>query len=254
MMRMNDGIYPFATSVDSLGDDILQIALAANDADLYAVKGDNESVTFALINPADDANDAPFAADADIQYNAASEHTLTFRFEADNTTIKDGTVSVRIPSGWSPTPVLPNDDGDNAGRVTAKMYANEAVRRWRILWILPTGTVIAKEEISVGRTITLTVDKLPIDGVIVVTYHTTTVQRNADTVDFIGEFKTRSGARSRRAGRIEVEVLNVENGSGNCNHYYCDNPPLFCKSWQCRQQDYSEVYRSRNDGWRSSDP
>ena len=173
---------------------------------LYAVKGDNESVTFALLNA--EETPAPFGAEDDIQYHAASEQTLTFRFVADNTTIKDGTVSVRIPSGWSPTPVLPNDDDNNVGRVKVTIDATESV-------LAPIPWLLIKEKISAGRTITITVDKLPVGGIIDVTYHTTTVQRNADTVDFIGEFKTRSGARSRRAGRIEVEVLNVENGSGN---------------------------------------
>ena len=76
-----------------------------------------------------------FDADADIQFNAASEQTLTFRFTADTTTIKGGTVSIRMPSGWSPTPVLPNDDDDNAGRTKATMYDNDANAYW-ILAIL----------------------------------------------------------------------------------------------------------------------
>ena len=45
-------------------------------------------------------------------------------------------------------------------------------------------------------------------------YSDADVQANADTVDIIGEFKTTSGARSRRAGRVEVEVTNVADGSG----------------------------------------
>ena len=48
-----------------------------------------------------------------------------------------------------------------------------------------------------------------------VTYTDAIVQHNADTVDIIGEFRASPADRiDRRAGRIEVEVLNVEDGSG----------------------------------------
>ena len=113
-----------------------------------------------------------------------------------------------MPSGWTPTPVLPNDDDDNPGRTKATID-NDADRG--------TGDPVALAEAKVGpgRTTTITVDALQEGGAIDITFHDITVQRNADTVDFIGEFKTRSGARSRRAGTVEVEVLNVEDGSGS---------------------------------------
>ena len=83
-----------------------------NDARLYAVKGDNENVTFELLNTFQDPADppVPFVANADIQFHAADEETLIFRFTAVNTAIKGGQVSFEVPQGWT-TPVLPNDDG-----------------------------------------------------------------------------------------------------------------------------------------------
>ena len=68
--------------------------------------------------------------------------------------------------------------------------------------------------IGYGRTVTIPVEMLPQDGTITVTYTDATVQPNADTVDIIGEFRTRSGASQRRAGRIEAEIRNVADGSG----------------------------------------
>ena len=66
-----DGIYPFATTIDTPGDRqrmATRIALetdAANDAykdaRLYAVLGNNESVKFELVNPASDASAPPNA-------------------------------------------------------------------------------------------------------------------------------------------------------------------------------------------------
>ena len=106
---------------------------------------------------------------------------------------------------------LPNADADNDGRLTATQYANDAA-----FTAEPnTGVAIAAEDITGGRTVTVTVDALPKGGFIDVVYTDGVVQYTADTVDIIGEFKTRSGANARRAGRVEVEVTNVADGSGS---------------------------------------
>ena len=146
-------------------------------------------------------------ATEDIQYHAADEETLTFRFTAVTTAIKGGQVSFEVPQGWT-TPVLPNDDGDNAGRVTATMDADIADDRFHV------AAPIDKAKISAARTTTITVDKLPIGGVIEVTYHAAIVQRSAGSINIEGEFRTRSGARDRDAGTLDIEVLNVRDGSG----------------------------------------
>ena len=127
-----------------------------------------------------------------------------------NTSIKGGTVSFRMPSaaGWT-TPAKPNADADNPGRLTAHQYANAGV--YADAGTSPTDL---KDKITAGRTVTIAVDALPQNGFIDVVYTDGLVQYTADTVDIIGEFKTRSGASARRAGRVEVEVTNVADGSG----------------------------------------
>ena len=73
-----------------------------------------------------------------------------------------------------------------------------------------------KDKISAGRTVTITVDALPKGGFIDITYTAADVQYTADTVDIIANFKTSPKDRTQnKAGRVEVEVINVADGSGS---------------------------------------
>ena len=144
-----------------------------------------------------------------VEYPAASKQDITFRFVAGNTAIKGGTLSFRIPNGWT-TPIPVDADatvikeGETGATIDADGTAGEGA-----------AVPIVTEKISTGRTVTITVDALPQGGIIDVLYSNAIVQDSADTVDIIGEFKTTSSARSRRAGRVEVEVTNVADGSGS---------------------------------------
>ena len=132
-----------------------------------------------------------------IEYPAASRQTIVFQFTAENTAIKGGSVSFRVPNGWT-RPVAVDADNVVAGEVEA---------------VASTGGTIGT--ISPGVETTIPVTALPQEGTITVTYSHAIVQHTADTVDIIGEFRASPADRiDRRAGRIEVEVLNVENGSG----------------------------------------
>ena len=197
-----DGIYPFYTDIDTgrvgAGDQSLE---ADSDASLYAVRSRNVDVSFTI----DDVTATQ--SGTHIEYHAASKNTLKFRFAANNTAIKGGRVSFRVPVGWT-APVLPADPATNAGRVTAMIDTDGNGPA--------AATPIDKAKISPSRETTITVDALPQGGIIEVTYTDVIVQHNADTVDIIGEFRASPADRvDRRAGRVEVEVLNVEDGSGS---------------------------------------
>ena len=63
-----------------------------------------------------------------VTYTAASTENITFRFRAESTSIKGGSVSFKMPSaaGWT-TPAKPNADDDNVGRLTAKQYNSDGL-------------------------------------------------------------------------------------------------------------------------------
>ena len=203
----DDAVYPFYTTLEAVGTDRLNLA-AADDADLYAVRAQNADATFRAWVPstADDTTIDDAELMDHVTYPAASKQSITFRFVAVNTAIKGGTLSFRIPNGWT-APRIVDPDNVQPGETTAMIDADGA----------GTGAAAAidKAKISYGHTVTVTVDALPKGGIIDVLYSDAVVQPNADTVDIIGEFRTRSGASARRAGRVEVEVTNVADGSGS---------------------------------------
>ena len=118
----------------------------------------------------------------------------------------------------------------------------------------PSLRLLIRQMISPGRTTTITVDKLPIGGVIEVTYHDAIVQRSAGSIEIEGEFRTRSGASDRDAGTIDIEVLNVRDGSGEATISAGRSPKHSVKAGSVDNDNYSGVYRSRGDEWRICEP
>ena len=131
-----------------------------SDADLYAVRSQNVGVTF-MVDPDGDSTTTT-GDDADtshVTYAAAEKVSLiTFRFSAEKTAIKGGSVSFRLPNTSWTTPAKPNDDADNAGRLSATVIGGKI------------GTI------SYGRQVTIPVDNLEKGGTIDIKYEDVTVQ------------------------------------------------------------------------------
>ena len=197
-----DGVYPVYTAIDAQGSTASTALEADSDASLYAVRSRNVDVEFITT----DANATQEGTH--IEYPAASTQTIVFQFTARNTAIKGGSVSFRVPNGWT-RPVAVDADNVVAGEVSA---------------VASTGGTIGT--ISPGVETTIPVTALPQGGTITVTYSHALVQHIADTVDIIGEFRASPADRvDRRAGRVEVEVLNVEDGSGSATMTTGTSPP-----------------------------
>ena len=160
------------------------------------------------------------------EYSAGQElDTVVFTFEADSTAIKDGQVRFTLPMGWTPMKAPPAD-----GEITA---AGQLKIEGGDFQIKATATK-PKTPISIsngGRTLTLGVPNLDIDGTVTITInkatHATTgivsyvkVQPNATELDkpekIDGYFWT-SGSRGRgyNAGAVEIEVTNAADGYGS---------------------------------------
>ena len=111
--ELEDGVYPFYTTLDTLSDPSSGEALEGdNDADLYAVRSKNVDVKFFVLSGTELLDH--------VTYPAASKQAITFRFEARNTSIKGGEVSFSIPraAGWT-TPIAEDTDNVKDGEVTA---------------------------------------------------------------------------------------------------------------------------------------
>ena len=191
-----------------------------SDANLYAVRNRNADVTFMAATTTIDA-DAPAFVDH-VEYSAASKQDITFRFVAGNTAIKGGTLSFRIPNGWTtPIPVDADvtviKDGETGATIDADGTDGDAAT-----------FLLIRQRLLQGVQSLLRSTRYPRGGIIDVLYSNAVVQPNADTVDIIGEFKTTSSARSRRAGRVEVEVTNVADGSGSATMSTGIQSRLYC--------------------------
>ena len=239
-----DGIYPFYTSVSpDFGDPAVLTAVADTqtfiehttitgegadrgtnhdtydrDADLYALRGQNVDVDFSLITAA--GIDTNYGTDDDtavqfVTYNAASIQNMRFRFRAVNTSLRNGILHFRIPVGWK-APVAPNKDKDPIGELGLIVGGVELTPDQ-----INKGEKGASIKIS-GHAVQINVDKLPkhvannvnANG-IVITYHRARIQPAAGTADIIGEFQMHKGVTKRRAGRVEVAVTNVHDGTGS---------------------------------------
>ena len=181
---------------------------------LYITNTENDAVEFKI-------NDGPFAT-----FNAGQEvGSIKFSFEAVNTSIRDGQVRFTLPKGWTP----------------AKAPSTEATQKLDTLGELTIsggGYVrIAsgdkkKTSVSVGRTITVGVLMLEKGDAIDITINgytdeTTKIVNNvkvqSDATDddeyeeITGYFWTSKPIRGRghNAGKVEVEITNAADGSGN---------------------------------------
>ena len=200
---VGDGVYPFYTDINITNKSAATGLEDDSDASLYAVRSRNVDVSFTIEDP-----DSAGTYIDHVEYHAASKQTLVFRFAANNTAIKGGSVSFRVPSGWT-RPVAVDAGNVVAGEISAAASTGGTI-----------GTI------SPGVETTIPVTALPQGGTITVTYRDAIVQHNADTVDIIGEFRASPADRiDRRAGRVEVEVVNVEDGSGTATMSTGTSPP-----------------------------
>ena len=167
---------------------------------LYVLKAeakpDAPNVTFAITEPT-----------GDVLFPAAMEKaTITFRFTAQDTPIKDGYVSLDIPKDWT----APNEGADAgaAGLVTAMIDADGPGNG--------DPTAIDKKKISTpSQEIRVTVDDLPQGGTVEITYIGDVQAEADDEVEIASQFKSgKIFSFERVSNTVYVEITNVADGSG----------------------------------------
>ena len=160
---------------------------------LYITDTTNDAVVFTI-------DGGTFAS-----YNAAGEPgSITFKFRAEDTSIKDGKLEFTLPSGWT-SPKKP--DTEAAGKLVV------------------SGGDVEKETVSTaGQRVIIPVPALAPEGEITITYSDhekdkITVQPNATAegkpVAITGYFWTSKPFSKRRsAGKVEIEITSVDDGYG----------------------------------------
>ena len=136
----------------------------------------------------------------------ADDATIKFRFTAEDTTIRDGRVSLTIPSALGSAPTITKGV---PGRVKVEIEG---------------GTLAAdqadKPGIS-GRTVNIGIKRLDVDGSVMVTYGRTDDDGKAAVlsdmsgdVNVTGTFRTSANASTRTAGTVTVTIGNIMDGAG----------------------------------------
>ena len=136
----------------------------------------------------------------------ADNATIKFRFTAEDTTIRDGRVSLTIPSALGSAPTITKKV---PGRVKVEIEG---------------GTLAAdqadKPGIS-GRTVNIGIKRLDVDGTVEVTYGRTDDDGKAAVlsdvsgdVNVTGTFRTSANASTRTAGTVTLTIGNIMDGTG----------------------------------------
>ncbi len=160
-------------------------------ARLSVVKTASESVKFEALGPG--------------SYPAASKQTISFRFTAEATPIRDGSVWFTIPAALGSAPAANDADAETAGKVSASAEGGTLEGTKQTEWITVS-----------GRTITVKIRTLDIGGSVTINYGIDGVAQSllhnvAGDAKVIGNYRTSSGARP--AGTAIVEITNVMDGA-----------------------------------------
>ena len=176
---------------------------AAAIVDDATTKDVNEVATLTVVNS--DLEAVKFEVVGDGMYPAASKQSIQFRFTAEATPIRDGSVSFKVPSALGSAPAK-SDAEDTAGTVDVSIDGGK----------LEGAEKTDQIKVS-GSTITVHIESLDIAGSVTVTYgkgtgkSATVVGNKAQDVKVIGSYKTITGVRP--AGTATVKILNVADGA-----------------------------------------
>ncbi|MYE87693.1 hypothetical protein F4X33_01675, partial [Candidatus Poribacteria bacterium] len=148
------------------------------------------------------ADAVKFRAEPNI-FHAASRATITFTFTANTTPIRDGSVSLTIPSDLGSPPTTAKD---TAGRVTVESE----------------GTLETNQRLVSGRRVTVAIKRLDIGQSVMIKYGTDVDDKESEkavlhhaadeAVTVSGSFRTSLGNRSVNA---TIRLNNVVDGSGS---------------------------------------
>ena len=182
----------------ALGDGtILMDDAATEDVDetavLTVVDTEPGSVTFDVVG--------------DGMYPAASKRSIKFKFTAESTPIRDGSVWFKVPSTLGSVPAK-SDAEDTAGTVDVAIDGGTLKGAKKTDQITVSGA---------SRIITANIESLEVGGSVTITYgkgtgkSATVVANKAGDVKVIGKYKT--STTTRTAETATVTITNVEDGA-----------------------------------------
>ena len=138
-------------------------------------------------------------------FPAGSRQTITFNFIADSTPIRDGRVSLTIPSALGSPPTTAKD---TPGRVT----------------VTSDGTLEGNQPTVSGRTVNVAIERLNVGEAVTIKYGTDEEDKASeqavlhyaanDAIRISGTFRVSSSASTRTAGSVTVKLSNIADGSG----------------------------------------
>ena len=146
-----------------------------------------------------------FAIEGDNFFHAGSRETITFRFTADETPIRNGRISLTIPSALGSPPTTAKD---RPGRVTVES----------------DGTLEPNQPTISGRTINVAIKELTRTGTVTIKYGTdeddkesekAVLHHVAGAVRVSGTFRVSSSAGTSSAGSETITLNNVKDGTGS---------------------------------------
>ena len=185
------------------------VRVGPNGGELVEIEDDpttdvDERPILSVVRTSGDAVD--FAIEGENVFHAGSRQTITFRFTADRTPIRNGRVSLTIPSALGSPPTTAKD---TPGRVTVES----------------DGTLEANQPTISGRTINVEIKELGINGTVRIKYGTDEDDKESEkavlhhvansAVRVSGTFRVSSSAGTRSAGSVTVRLINIKDGTGS---------------------------------------
>ena len=164
----------------------------------------NEVATLTVVNTERDS--VKFEVIKGATVYAADKTSIEFRFTAEATPIRDGTVSFVVPAALGSAPAA-SDAEDTAGTVNVTSDGGADA--------LKGAEKVDQIKVS-GRTITVNIGTLDVSESVTITYggaakSATVVGNKAGDVKVIGNYRTSTGTRP--AGIATVKILNVKDGA-----------------------------------------
>ncbi len=151
------------------------------------------------------SSDGEFVEDK-LNLRAGSKATIEFEFDAVDTPIRNGRVSLTIPSNLGSPPTTAKD---KPGRVTATS----------------DGTLEADQPTVSGRTINVAIQQLDIGDRVTIKYGTDVDEKESekavlhyaanDAIRISGNFLVASGAGTRTTGPVTIRLTNIADGTGS---------------------------------------
>ena len=169
--------------------------IASSETELGAVNTVATLPTLSVVKTSD--NPVKLEIEGSTTFRAGSKEDITFKFIADSTPIRGGSLTLYIPSALSESGPTKTDTADTPGRIVV------------------SGAGVAKADYSTSdRNVNITVKKMNIGEAVKIEYTDARLSYTAGKVKVTGTFRASATTSTRPAGEKEITIGKINDGIG----------------------------------------